>query len=300
MRLDDYEEYYGIQLLDDLHNYFPDILYRQERFISVFDLLNYIRTVMDDRFNIFSSASRRYNTSLASSESTESRPRHTNQPTTPTFIPWNNLYVQTDTQASQPSRDSYLSQPRQQTPPPPPRAAASQQQAQQEQQQQQQQPRSTATATSILAQLLNPSMSNTDILSNLLNSAGARIETYISEIPITIPTNFLEPVVVAPTRQEIAQATRTYTTNRTLDNNCSVCQDRIGANSDVRKIDACQHVFHKRCVDRWFRQSVVCPVCRHDIRELRPLDDSSSDDESEDDTFETNSNNRSTRQQLVD
>jgi thymidine kinase len=38
-----YETHYDIQLLDDLHNYFPDILYAPQRFTSVVDLLAYIR-----------------------------------------------------------------------------------------------------------------------------------------------------------------------------------------------------------------------------------------------------------------
>ena len=37
--------YYGVQLLDDLHAYFPDILYNPGRFQSTADLINYIRSV---------------------------------------------------------------------------------------------------------------------------------------------------------------------------------------------------------------------------------------------------------------
>lgn len=38
---------YPIQLLNDLHNYFPDVLYNPGRFNSVQDLLDYIRRVAD-------------------------------------------------------------------------------------------------------------------------------------------------------------------------------------------------------------------------------------------------------------
>ena len=41
-----YPSVYTIQLLNDLHNYFPDILYGSpDRFMNVSDLLNYIREV---------------------------------------------------------------------------------------------------------------------------------------------------------------------------------------------------------------------------------------------------------------
>lgn len=49
--------YYGITLLDDLHNYFPDILYgARGRFRNVDDLLDYIRTQTRERFDLFSNA----------------------------------------------------------------------------------------------------------------------------------------------------------------------------------------------------------------------------------------------------
>jgi len=35
----------------------------------------------------------------------------------------------------------------------------------------------------------------------------------------------------------------------------------------IRKLNTCQHEFHKECIDNWLlRRSVLCPVCRHDIR----------------------------------
>jgi len=37
---------------------------------------------------------------------------------------------------------------------------------------------------------------------------------------------------------------------------------------NIRRLNACQHEFHTVCVDNWFlRSSVICPVCRHDIRD---------------------------------
>ena len=41
----------------------------------------------------------------------------------------------------------------------------------------------------------------------------------------------------------------------------------VGEN--IRSLNACQHEFHTECVDNWYLHlSVLCPVCRHDLRDL--------------------------------
>jgi hypothetical protein len=49
-----YQTHYGIQLLDDIHNYFPSILYEPEQFRNVAELLHYIRNQTRNRFDLFS------------------------------------------------------------------------------------------------------------------------------------------------------------------------------------------------------------------------------------------------------
>jgi hypothetical protein len=49
-----YQNHYGIHLLDDIHNYFPAILYEPESFRSVTELLQYIRQQTRNRFDLFS------------------------------------------------------------------------------------------------------------------------------------------------------------------------------------------------------------------------------------------------------
>jgi hypothetical protein len=51
---------YGIQLLDDLHNYFPAILYNPDRFSSVRSMIEYIQTCTRERFDIFTNNSNNY------------------------------------------------------------------------------------------------------------------------------------------------------------------------------------------------------------------------------------------------
>lgn len=66
-----YENYYGVQLLNDLHNYFPDILYNSSRFQTVQDLIQYIQNETRNRFDLFSNALQRNRTTT--SRSTNSR-----------------------------------------------------------------------------------------------------------------------------------------------------------------------------------------------------------------------------------
>lgn len=47
---------------------------------------------------------------------------------------------------------------------------------------------------------------------------------------------------------------------------CAICQDR-GEVTPWRRLH-CGHMYHQQCIDTWFNQNVVCPVCRADVRVL--------------------------------
>ncbi|KAG8082448.1 hypothetical protein GUJ93_ZPchr0014g46738 [Zizania palustris] len=57
------------------------------------------------------------------------------------------------------------------------------------------------------------------------------------------------------------------TLDRTLADNCVICQERMEAGNKVRTL-CCGHVFHKPCdngmdIDMWLRENnLSCPVCR--------------------------------------
>jgi len=59
--MNSYTSIFHVGLLDDLHNYFPDILYNSERFRNVQDLLQYIRHQARTRCNPFEQGLREYN-----------------------------------------------------------------------------------------------------------------------------------------------------------------------------------------------------------------------------------------------
>jgi hypothetical protein len=74
-------------------------------------------------------------------------------------------------------------------------------------------------------------------------------------------------VPVYPTAGEIAEATTLHTAVHQQDDICAICQDDIEANQEVRRLNHCNHYFHRNCIDTWFQGNTHCPTCRHDIRE---------------------------------
>jgi hypothetical protein len=44
---------------------------------------------------------------------------------------------------------------------------------------------------------------------------------------------------------------------------CTICLEGYKSGTYKRKI-SCNHVFHKKCIDKWFKKSgnVNCPICR--------------------------------------
>ena len=56
---------YGVQLIDDLHNYFPELLYNTQRFTSVQDVLHYVSDSTRRRFDLFSNSREMYTANTA-------------------------------------------------------------------------------------------------------------------------------------------------------------------------------------------------------------------------------------------
>lgn len=57
-----YEEYYDVQLFNDIHNYLPELLYGDlNQFPNTASVLEYIRNQIRNHYDIFTSARRNYN-----------------------------------------------------------------------------------------------------------------------------------------------------------------------------------------------------------------------------------------------
>ena len=43
---------------------------------------------------------------------------------------------------------------------------------------------------------------------------------------------------------------------------CTVCQEEIELDATYKKLPACKHEFHPKCIDKWMKKSKHCPNCR--------------------------------------
>ena len=89
--------------------------------------------------------------------------------------------------------------------------------------------------------------------------------------------NFYDRIPVNPSAAEINAGSRLVESSVVAaDAICTICQERESpqnspytrdiSGASWRQLVNCQHMFHKSCIDRWFREHVVCPVCRADVR----------------------------------
>jgi len=84
-------------------------------------------------------------------------------------------------------------------------------------------------------------------------------------------SSIFQDIIVHASQELIDGSSSVRTLLMDLEESCSICQDRMRQGENIRRLNACQHEFHVACVDNWFLQrSVLCPVCRHDIRDPTP------------------------------
>jgi hypothetical protein len=275
-RLSSYEELYGVNLLDDLHNYFPALLYDSGEFRTVQDVLQYISLQTRRRFDLYSFGLDSYERSETASS--------VNAPNTGR----NDQFYQPNQRAATLMRSTGVPSAASSAPPPPPptqtsttpqtRAATAQQML-------------GRPATRYLFQdpfgnELGDINMNTNVVTALLagleprfvqRTSGQMDElTAIASLLLGTNRNVnevaglarnMEPVIVRPSGAQIERATQLI--RATAEQDCAVCQDTITTTQECRKILHCGHSFHKDCIDPWFQQNVACPVCRFDIRDHR-------------------------------
>jgi len=234
-----YQVVYGVGLLDDVHNYFPALLYDQGRFQTLTNVFSYVRSQLNNRFNLYA-----YGARLSQAQA-QGQAQGQGQTAAPSSFSPPATYTTTT------------------TPPPIIRSF-----------------RGAGGASD------NEVMASASFLLNMLNlglegEAGftpLRTGT-LGPAPGTggtaggIWAAFRAPVIVAPSTAVLASNTSILNASD-LSNNlvgvvCTICQDTVVPTDICRRLNACQHVYHKGCIDEWFTRSVFCPSCRHDVREPR-------------------------------
>ena len=202
-----YQTVYGVGLLDDIHNYFPELLYSSASFTTVPQVLSYIQAQTRRRFNLFSYGREQF---LATAP-----PALQRVVVPPVIVP-------------------------PVSPAPPP-------------------------FFTTIEPLEYDDIFRITNQPDRMNMNLAILATLLQGIPRQhANANFMEPVIVRPTTEQIA-ATTTLTT-AVADGTCAVCQDEFSGASERRTLNFCHHTFHRGCIDTWFQTNVHCPVCRHDIR----------------------------------
>lgn len=258
-----YETLYGVGLLDDLHNYFPAILYNPRAFRSVSDLLVYVQDQTRDRFDLFSLGQREWR----SRRSPDVEEAVVPPPPPPVAVnpPVEQVVGRVSSVINVASNDlSGNSVSPNSTLPPPIRRTlggflagsplGTSLQYTLNLPEQDDEEEETALTTHLLAALLNVP------LRRQLNIPG----------PARGLDAFLQPVVVRPTPEQINANTTVGNLVSDTEHTCAICQDSLQSDQEGRKLNACGHWFHKNCIDTWFEGNVHCPVCRHDIREPLP------------------------------
>ena len=223
-----YQVVYGVGLLDDVHNYFPALLYDQGRFQNITNIFSYVRSQLNTRFNLYAHGAR-----LAQASNGTDAPARAPTYTTTT------------------------------TPPPMPplfrshRAGASDNEV--------------MASASFLLNMLNLGLEGEAGFTPL--RAGSLGTGATGGTGGGVWAAFRTPVIVAPSTAVLASNTSILNASDVSNNLvgvvCTICQDTVVPTDLCRRLNACQHVYHKACIDEWFTRSVFCPSCRHDVREPR-------------------------------
>ncbi|KAL4430260.1 hypothetical protein ABPG74_014819 [Tetrahymena malaccensis] len=50
-----------------------------------------------------------------------------------------------------------------------------------------------------------------------------------------------------------------------VNQDCSICLDKLQTGQIVSIITECQHYYHQECIDNWFQSNKTCPLCRNQI-----------------------------------
>jgi hypothetical protein len=82
--------------------------------------------------------------------------------------------------------------------------------------------------------------------------------------------NSMESVSVSPSAEQLRQATTTTRFGSIINpfnTQCPITMDQFQPNDQVVQLNHCHHIFTESGSRDWFQSHVLCPICRHDVRE---------------------------------
>jgi len=214
---------YHIPLLRDLHDHFPDLLYRPERFRSVSDVLQYVIRVANQ-----SPYRRGRQQFMSSFEEIPVR--------SPSFMPFPAPTMPSAPLAPVPSA-------------PVPSAPAPSV------------PAVPSVLSHMVFDIFSegiPSSMDPQLI-QFLGSLGSVFQN----IEAPIGASSASSSAVGLTTDIITRSTHLETAQQTQEDQCAICQDHMTEGQSLRTILHCHHVFHQTCIDVWFQTHATCPTCRH-------------------------------------
>ena len=130
--------------------------------------------------------------------------------------------------------------------------------------------------------------------------SGSRLFPSVRTAYFDLGTLFND-VVVRPTRQEIAHATRDVSfsdIDEPPNSQCPITQENFAPNDTVTQIRHCGHIFTPDEISTWWERNVRCPVCRYDIREYRE-ETTRAENTTDNESRQDNNTNEETNQETT-
>jgi hypothetical protein len=62
----------------------------------------------------------------------------------------------------------------------------------------------------------------------------------------------------------VRKCTRKFLVKGNIEEKCVICLESF-AIGDSGRILYCNHIFHKICIEKWFRSSKACPICQQEF-----------------------------------
>ncbi len=259
---------YGFSLLDELHNFFPELLYDDvifqglvPRFLRhrTHELFPQPFTREQNMYRLYLAQNRRARSTswysaappstprLASVQNRAPAPSASPAPAAPATEP---TPAPTEPAPATPSRPTRT--------PVAPNAPARPQ-------------RPNDAVTDLLTTLLSMPLNENMIVNDARNYNMFNPTTWTYMGTAMNLENLWQDVEVAPTADQIERGSQQRDASAVpADVTCAICMER-GDNDIWRRLH-CSHYFHDTCISRWLRRNVACPVCRTDIRDVRETD----------------------------
>lgn len=86
----------------------------------------------------------------------------------------------------------------------------------------------------------------------------------------TLPVELVSARAPTTTGASSAGADDGFATSGTQADACAICLAELEPRQQLRRLPACGHACHLRCMDEWLKVRAQCPLCRAPVAAVRP------------------------------